>query len=142
MAKAYTGRDGRLVFKGDVMVKVANWSLETQLEMLDITTLGDSHRRFKPGVLAYSGSATLLYYKDSGRNDASRILREIINTDADGIADNADVAMRLRFVDGDILNEIAFQAFITSASIAASVGEVVSAQISFQVDGPLTTVTI
>jgi len=66
MAKVYTGRDGVLQLSGTTLAKVVNFSLQADLETLETTTLGDSLRSYSPGVLGYSGSASLLYYKDDG----------------------------------------------------------------------------
>jgi hypothetical protein len=141
MAKIYTGKDGRLLIDGIEQVKVTNWTLSGSLEMLETTSLGDSQRNYAPGVQEFNGSATLLYYKDdAGRNDAGTALRKIIKTD--GVSDGDTVTIRLRLVDGDTTNDIALTSYITSVSIGASVGEISSAQISFQATGALQAVTI
>jgi hypothetical protein len=138
MAKAYTGRDGRLLLDGATLVKVTNWSLEAQVDMLETTSLGDSHRSFTPGVQSFSGSATLLYYKaDDGSIDASQLLQKLIRTGSGGVTTSDAVSLTLRLVDGSDLNDIALTAYITRASIGAAVGEVISAQISFQATGTL-----
>lgn len=143
MAKVYTGRDGRLLLGTDTLVKVTNWSLQADLETLEITSLSDSHRKYAPGILSYSGSATLLYYKEEdGSIDAGTLLRKLVNTAATGVADADTVALTLRLVDGADINDVTFTAYVTSASFGASVGEIVSTQISFQVTGALTTVSI
>lgn len=141
MAKIYTGKDGRLLIDGIEQVKVTNWTLSGSLEMLETTSLGDSQRNYAPGVQEFNGSATLLYYKDdAGRNDAGTALRKIIKTD--GVSDGDTVTIRLRLVDGDTTSDIALTSYITSVSIGASVGEISSAQISFQATGALQAVTI
>ena len=141
MAKIYTGKDGRLLIDGIEQVKVTNWTLSGSLEMLETTSLGDSQRNYAPGVQEFNGSATLLYYKDdAGRNDAGTALRKIIKTN--GVSDGDTVTIRLRLVDGDTTNDIALTSYITSVSIGASVGEISSAQISFQATGALQAVTI
>lgn len=141
MAKIYTGKDGRLLLDGIEQVKVTNWTLSGSLEMLETTSLGESQRTYAPGVQEFNGSATLLYYKDAaGRNDAGTALRKIIKTD--GVSDGDTVTIRLRLVDGDTTNDVALTSYITSVSIGASVGEISSAQISFQATGALQAVTI
>jgi hypothetical protein len=141
MAKVYSGRDGQLLIGGTTQLKVTAWTIQGDVEMLETTTLGDLQRSYVPGVQGFSGSATLLYYKnDAGRNDAGAMLRRIIKTA--GVAESEKVDLRLRFADGTATNDIQLLAYITSASISAGVGEVSSAQISFQGTGPLTSVTI
>ena len=141
MAKVYTGRDGRLLIDGATQIKVTNWSLTGNLEVLETTTLGDSQRSYTPGVQEFSGSATLLYYKDdTGKNDAATALKKVLRVS--GVSANDTVDMRLRLVDGNSNSDVRLTAYITSVSFGASVGEVSSAQISFQATGALTAVTI
>lgn len=141
MAKVYTGRDGRLLLGSDTLVKVTSWTLQADLETLEITTLGDAQRNYAPGVQGFSGSAALIYYTDDdGTNDASTLLRKIINTT--GVTTADIVSLTLRLVDGNTNSDVTLNAYITSASIGANVGEVCSAQISFQGTGAITTVRI
>ncbi len=141
MAKAYSGRDGQLLIDGTTQIKVTNWSIQADAEMLETTTLGDSQRSYTPGVQGFTGSATLLYYKDdTGRNDAATLLKKVIKTA--GISNTDTVDLRLRFVDGTITNDIRMTAYVTSVSTSVGVGEVSSAQINFQATGALTAVTL
>lgn len=138
MSKMYTGRDGKMLLGTSELGKVTNWSLQADLETLEITSLGDSQRSYTPGVQSFSGSATLLYYKDGTTNDASTLLREVVKRGS--VA--TPVTLTLRLTDGTTNSDAEFDAYITSASIGASVGEVSSAQISFQATGALTTATL
>jgi hypothetical protein len=141
MAKAYSGRDGQLLIDGTTQIKVTNWSIQADAEMLEITTLGDNQRSYTPGVQGFTGSATLLYYKDdTDRNDAATLLKKVIKTA--GISNTDTVDLRLRFVDGTITNDIRMTAYVTSVSTSVGVGEVSSAQINFQATGALTAVTL
>jgi hypothetical protein len=141
MAKFYTGRDGRLLLGGNTLVKVTNWQLSAELETLETTTLGDSQRTYVPGLQSFSGSANLMYYvDDDNTNDASTLLRKVIKTSAVTTADT--VSLTLRLTDGGTNNDVTLTAYITSASIGSSVGEVVTAQISFQGTGALATASI
>ena len=141
MAKIYTGRDGRLLLDGTEQVKVTNWSVTGNLETLETTSLGDSQRTYVPGVQEFSGSATLLYYNDgTGRNDAAAALKKVLKIA--GVTDSDTVDLRLRLVEGNANHDVRLTAYITSVSFGASVGEVSSAQISFQGTGALSEVTI
>jgi hypothetical protein len=141
MAKIYTGRDGRLLLDGLEQVKVTNWSMTGNLETLETTSLGDSQRTYVPGVQEFSGSATLLYYNDgTGRNDAAVALKKVLKIA--GVTDSDTVDLRLRLVEGNANHDVRLTAYITSVSFGASVGEVSSAQISFQGTGALSEVTI
>jgi hypothetical protein len=141
MAKVFTGKDGRLLLDGIDQVKVTNWSLTGNLEMLETTSLGDNQRSYCPGVQDFSGSATLLYYNDgTGRNDAALALRKVLRID--GVSQGDTVDMRLRLVEGNTNHDVRLATYITSVSFGASVGEVSSAQINFQGTGALTAVTL
>lgn len=143
MAKAYTGRDGQLLLGGTALVKVTNWSLEAQVDMLETTSLGDSQRSFTPGLQSFAGNATLIYYKDDAGNiDASQLLRRLIRTGTGGVTTSDAVTLTLRLADGSDLNDITLTAYITGASIGASVGEIVSTQITFQATGTLAAVNV
>lgn len=143
MAKVYTGRDGSLLLGGTTLVKVTSWSLQAEVEMLEATTLGDNQRSFVPGVQSFAGSATLIYYKDNdGKNDASTLLRKLIKTDLAGVTTSDLVSLTLRLKDGNTNSDIGLSAYITSASIGASVGEIITAQISFQATGALTAASV
>ena len=141
MAKVYTGKDGRLLIDGVEQIKVTNWSMTGSLEMLETTSLGESQRTYTPGVQEFSGSATILYYNDgTGRNDAALALKKVLRVS--GVSDGDTVDMRLRLVEGNASHDVRLTAYVTSVSFGASVGEVSSAQISFQGTGALTEVTI
>lgn len=141
MAKIFTGKDGRLLLDGVDQIKVTNWSLTGNLEMLETTSLGDSQRSYCPGVQDFSGSATLLYYNDgTGRNDAALALRKVLRID--GVNQGDTVDMRLRLVEGNTNHDVRLATYITSVTFGASVGEVSSAQINFQGTGALTAVTL
>lgn len=143
MAKVYTGRDGALRLSDSTLVKVTSWSLQADVELLETTTLGDNQRSFSPGVQGFSGSATLIYYKDDdGTNDAGTLLRRLIKTGTAGVT-SADLAtLTLRLADGSTFSDVRLSAYINSATIGASVGEIVTAQISFQATGSLSTASV
>lgn len=141
MAQTFTGRDGRLLLGSDTLVKVTNWTLQADLETLETTTLGDSQRNYVPGVQSFSGSASLLYYIDADNtNDASTLLRKLVKTSGVTTSDTVSLTLRLTSDLGN--NDVSLTAYITSVSIGASVGEIVSAQINFQGTGALTTATL
>jgi hypothetical protein len=143
MAKAYTGRDGQLLLGSDTLVKVTSWSLQADLELLETTSLGDNRRTFAPGVLSYSGSASLIYYKEDDSNiDASSLLHKLVNTNAAGATVSDAVTLTLRLADGSDLNDVTLTAYLNSVQIGASVGEIVTAQVTFQATGNLSTVTV
>lgn len=143
MTKAYSGRDGQLLLGNSTLIKVTNWSLQAELEMLETTSIGDAVRFFAPGRQTFTGSAALIYYKaENGSIDASQVLQKLIKTGTTGVSTSDTVTLTLRLADGSDLNDITLTAYVTRASIGATVGEIVSAQIEFQVTGALTTASI
>lgn len=134
MAKAFTGKDGKLLIGDTPAGKVVDWSLEGQNEILETTTLNDGYRSFVSGIIGFSGSATLLYYDDAGVNSASSLINEARVGNS--------VTLKLRLVDGATNKEIIFSALITSFSISVTVGDIVKAAFSFTVNGNVSGVTI
>jgi hypothetical protein len=143
MAKVYTGRDGVMQLGGTTLAKVVNFQLSSNLETLETTTLNEHIRAYVPGVVGYSGSATLLYYKeDDGTFNTTNILNKLYKTGVDGVSSDNTVDLTFRWVDGVDNNDIKLTAYITSASIGAATGDIVRAEIAFQGTGALSIVTI
>jgi hypothetical protein len=143
MAKVYTGRDGVMQLAGTTLAKVVSFTVSSNLETLETTTLGDSIRSYSPGVTGYSGSATLLYYKDSSNNiNTTDLLNKLFKTGTAGVSSSDTVELTFRWVDGADNNDIKLTAYITSASIGAATGDIVRAEVSFQGTGALSTATI
>ena len=143
MAKVYSGRDGVMQLAGTDLAKVVNFSLQANLETLETTTLSENIRSYTPGIAGYSGSATLLYYKEDNNSiNTTNLLNKLYKTGTTGVSSSDTVELTFRWVDGADRNDIKLTAYITSASIGASTGEIVQAQISFQGTGALSTVTI
>tara|TARA_Y100000004_G_scaffold62704_1_gene70254 strand:- start:1080 stop:1511 length:432 start_codon:yes stop_codon:yes gene_type:complete len=143
MAKVYSGRDGVMQLAGTTLAKVVNFQVSSNLETLETTTLGDGVRSYSPGVTGYSGSATLLYYKDDDSAiNTTNLLNKIYKTGTSGVSSSDTVELTFRWVDGTDNNDIKLTAYITSASIGAATGDIVRAEIAFQGTGALTTVTV
>ena len=143
MAKVYTGRDGVMQLAGATLAKVVSFSVKSNLETLETTTLGDGVRSYSPGVTGYSGSATLLYYKDdSDTINTTDLLNKLIKTGTAGVSSSDTVELTFRWVDGTDNNDIKLTAYITSASIGAATGDIARAEISFQGTGALATASI
>ena len=143
MAKVYSGRDGVMQLAGTTLAKVVSFQVSSNLETLETTTLGDGVRSYSPGVTGYSGSATLLYYKDDDSAiNTTNLLNKIYKTGTSGVGSSDTVELTFRWVDGTDNNDIKLTAYITSASIGAATGDIVRAEIAFQGTGALSTVTV
>jgi len=140
-SKFYSGKDGVLRVGGTTQYRVTSWNFEASLEVLDTTSLGHKVRHYSPGVQSFSGATVLKYYQDdSDRNDAAALLKNLIRTDTS--TDVATVEFTLRLQDGSLNKDITFNAYITSASFGAVVGDIVSANVKFKTTGDLTEATI
>jgi hypothetical protein len=85
----------------------------------------------------------LLYYKDDdGDINTTDLLNKLYKTGTTGVSSSDTVELTFRWVDGADNNDIKLTAYITSANIGASTGEIVRAEIAFQGTGALSTVSI
>jgi hypothetical protein len=127
------------------IAKIRSWTYNSTSEVVETTALGDSVKSFSPSITTGDGSATLMFYEDNFKiyNNSKDIYelvdilfprstppRVIMNLAVDGgvsIVDAIEV-WKTNFL---------FNAYITSASVAVSYGEVVTVDTSFTVDGPL-----
>jgi hypothetical protein len=153
----FTGRTGALFLisagsgeynpvSSEQALKLRDWSLETSLELLETTTIDTAVKSYTPGSSSATGSATVLYYRREGTTSTEpgvqfdSFLNKIMKTTTAGVVEADRVGMVLRAgttVSGsDIKDDIAFNAYITSASMQVSTGELSSISINFTVDGP------
>ena len=138
----YTGRSGSLVFDSKPVAKIRDWSVETTVELLSTNTIDSAVNTFTPGVKGATGSATLMYYRlESGEsatlNQFTTLLAKIMKGGAIGEADR--VLLELN-VGGGTVDDIKFNAYITSAQVSVSTGELSVVPIQFTMDGDFTEV--
>lgn len=154
----YTGRTGALYLTAagtgdptpaatEKALKLRDWSLETTLELLETTTVDTAVKSYTPGASSATGSATVLYYRREGTTSTEpgvqfdQFLSKVMKTTDAGVLESDRVGMILRVGDTpgagvDIKDDIAFNAYITNASITVNTGELSSVAIQFTVDGP------
>ena len=140
----FTGRTGSLVFNTKKVAKIRDWSIETSLELLSTNTIDSSFNTFEPGVVGATGSATLMYYKlETGESATltqfTALLNKIMKTATTGVTTGDKVALELNVGDANT-DDIKFNAYITSASVSVSTGELSVVPITFTVDGAFTEV--
>jgi hypothetical protein len=133
----YTGCTGSLVYLGKPVAKVRDWSLETSLNMLETTVLGDCTNTYQPGVKNSTGSATLMYYRlESGESttftEFTALLAKIQKVGSVTAADRVQLTLRVGPNSND---DIVFNAYITSAQVSISTNELVTVPIQFTIDG-------
>jgi hypothetical protein len=130
------------------VAKIRDWSYNSNSEVVETTALGDVTKTYAPSITSGDGTATLMFYEDdlnaSGVGTAKDIY-ELVD-----LLFPRDVAPRVIMtlaVDGGTYlatdgaelykSNFTFNAYITSASVSVSYGEVVAVSTSFTVDGPL-----
>ena len=138
----FTGRTGSLVFGGKPVAKIRDWSLDTTVELLSTNTIESTSNTFTPGVKGATGSATLMYYRLETGESASfaeftELLSKIMKTGS--IETSQRVLLELN-VGAGINDDIKFNAYITSANVSVSTGELSVVPITFTVDGDFTDV--
>ena len=144
----YSGIQGELYINGVKAAKVRNWSMSTSLSLLDTTTLGDTDTTTVPGIRTNTGSCQIYYYAPTmvvgENNSASLLINKLIKAGVDGVAPETEqVTLKL-----SLNNETGAQThvqgpvYLTSVSMSCAVGEVVSAEVAFQVVGAFTTVVL
>ena len=138
MATYFTGADGALLVDGTEVAKIRDWSISGSAEALETTTTGDNARTFIYGRQSYTGQCSALYYEDSaGALVMAPLLANIYRTtDLPATTTNTLV---LKLADD---RQLQATVLFTQGSMAVSAGQIVIAQLSFQVTGNLTTATI
>ena len=119
--------------------KLKNWSYTSQQQTLDTTTLQDTDKLLLNGVRSASGQASLLYYKETISN-VSKIGGNLISTgpknyDSGGFGVNTPPQLCDIQLEVEGGGTIGVFCYVTSFAMTCSVGEVVSADISFEVHG-------
>lgn len=115
---------------------VRNWSFSNSAETIDATRLGDDFREKLGGLKSMTGQAQLMYYRDDDDSDSpvSTLLDAFYNQDSS--TQRGDIKVRFRLVQPASSNRnYEFNAVLTNWSMACSVGEVVTVDVSFEGSG-------
>jgi hypothetical protein len=126
------------------VAKIRGWTLNSNSEVVETTSLGDTTKTYAPSITSNDGTATLLFYEqDSGFEQFGDIYEYIDilfpTTTPREVRVNLLISKGTFTRDGGDYwkTNFAFNAFITSASIGVSYGEVVTVETNFTVNGPL-----
>ena len=138
----YSGQNGRLQIDGTNAAKVTNWTINSSMSPLATTTLEDTDQTFVNGLRTTTGSCRLFYHQDGETNHCSDLIKKLMKAQSSGgdpgqAADAENVTFNLQVVDGDDVKQITVEALLTSVSMSMAVGEVLSADVSFQVNGAI-----
>jgi len=127
-----------LVTSANKIGKLKTWSLDIANDVLDTSVLGSPGKTFIAGPTTATGSATLMYYKEDPKtanmSDISDLSKIIFNSTG-----ATRVLMRLG-IDSKKANSFDLYAYITGTSLSSNYGEIVTVDVSFQMDGKFITV--
>jgi len=144
MAGYYSGKEGELLIDGTKVAKVRSWSFTFNQAILETVSLEDTDRTIIPGIRSYTGNASIYYYQDSagsGSGSLSTLINNVIKTgssagDGTNTESSTDFTFKLRIKDGSSGGRfIQFAAQPTSLTMTNSVGEVMAADLNFEVNG-------
>lgn len=140
----YTGRSGSLVFDGKPVAKIRDWSLETSVELLSTNAIDSVVNTHVPGLKSATGTATLIYYRlepgeSQSKTQFTALLGQIMRGGA--ITTSQRVLLELN-VGGDAADDISFYAYITSAQVSVTTGELSVVPIQFTMDGDFIDVVV
>lgn len=139
--KQFTGIDGSLYADGARVAKIQSWTFGASAATLDCTTLGDFATRYVYGIQSFSGSCVLLYYEnEAGAVDGNALLTDVLRTTQ--TPTEPTHTMELRYENGAKLHAVSFSCLLNQVGISATAGGIVTAEVTFTVNGPLTTATI
>lgn len=113
------------------VARVRNWSLQSSLDLLDVTNLGHVSRNYVGGYKSATGSATIFYHDDD--KSLRMLLDNCITTDKPSSAE-----LHLQWGD----KKISLMVYVTAVNITCSTGEVMSADVQFTMSGNYTAVTL
>ena len=132
MGKYYQGTDAALYAAGVKVGRVQSWQITGSAEALPTTTQGDDAETYIYGRQSYQGSLSLYYYRDdAGTLEGASLIGAILKTSAIGAA----TKQRLKLVTGD--GSLEFDALIVGVEISAVSGQVMNANLRFNVSGML-----
>ena len=161
MAGFYSGQDGELLINGTKAAKVRSWSFTVNVAVLETVSLEDTDRTIIPGIRSVTGNCSLYYYQTAAGvgNDVTTFINNMIKSSTaevtrteDGVdvtsgdsttTPPATVKLQLRVNDGSNHGRyIELNTVLTSLSMTNSVGEVLSADVSFEGNGAPTGLAI
>ena len=143
----YSGKDGELYIGTSTTkaAKIQSWSFSSSMAVLETTSMADTDRTLQAGVRSYSGSCRLFYYVEDNSASTKPSNLTALLSNALGTATSAGqgentastaVTLKLRLTTcTSDRRDIQFSAFITGVSMNIAVGEVASADISWEANG-------
>ena len=138
MGQFFTGRTGSLVFDGKPVAKIRDWSLETTVELLSTNSIDSAVNTFTPGAKGATGSATLMYYRlasseTNTNTEFSKLLSKLLRkNEIDAEDELVELTLNVGHLSDD---DIRLKAYLTSATVSVSTGELSVVNVSFTMSG-------
>lgn len=130
------------------VAKIRTWSLNTETETIETTALGDIAKTYTPGLNSATGSATILFYEDdfgyAEMLDTYELMDILFPTGTAplvtmnlAIDGRMEPDLSLSGGAGAFKTNFIVDAYVTSASLGVSYGEVVAVDVNFTVQGSI-----
>ena len=135
----YTGRTGSIQVNTKTVLKIRDWSLETTVELLSTNSIDSFANTFVPGVKGATGSATIMYYRKESSDSADTVdFTKVLESSGMMKTGKISTSNKVTFIlnaSDETKDDIKFDGYITSSSVAVSTGEISTISINFTVDG-------
>lgn len=129
----YRGMDGALVLgtmPGTPVLEVTNWTINSMLEILPTTVMGDKWATNKPGVASWTATATA--FLDYGDTTGQKPLIDAILA-----AIPTGVIAIINFVLDNDPKHFIGEVIVNSHNFTAALGQIVGVVFNFTGNGPL-----
>lgn len=121
----------------ELLATAQNWTINPTKASVDATTLGQSVRSYRGGLVDASGSMTVIY--EASDELAAKKARNIF-TSFFLAYDDGDMELELYLSTVEtsgVDNKISCTAMVESASLSANIGQLITASVNFKVNGRL-----
>lgn len=118
-------------WNGTVLGLARDISLSITKDALETTTLGDRDRTYVGGLRGATGSCSLLF------DDSDTLVASLLNRITANTSDTEDGNLTFNFAANGA--RFVLPVIITNVGMTASSGDLVAADVEFQVTGPLPT---
>lgn len=132
----YRGEEGSVKFKNgagtvDTVASTRSWNFSITKDVLETTAHGATTRAYVGSFIDGSGSVELLYTGSTG-DETQEFLKDVL------VAQDAADAQFELYLSTSGSKKLAFNGLITGAEFSTSVGDLQVVNISFQMNGALT----
>jgi len=126
----FRGMDGSVRLGANVIGEINNWSMTTDLELLEDTVMGDTFRSFKGGLASWQGSVA--GHLDYGDTLGQKVL---IDKVLSGAPDASAITLELRVTATKYFTG---SAILFGIQVSAALSQIIPISFNFQGAGALT----